>query len=361
VRNLAPEWKAIVCFQETLAKMVPVDITAYVTTAKVDMHPLVLLVLAQLWLPDSLTVFIETLGPDNTRVPSATQIAEALLTAAQKHENPVPRTERARLSARAIFHEQGMQRFFGPSVLASRLGLGKIKQKTRRNTKIEQTKRTELGKLRGTRQIRRTCKKAKRHTGALTLSEPEGKQSALQRLGRVEDLLALLPAFWPVPTSLAQLETHLLDLESLFSTFPDYFGFKGHYIRKHVLRKLCLLYLNEPALKSADLESSVLLAKMAPDKHGLLPRAGRTSGEKPSQPSLKDIMAMTPALPPALLSMWACSFHSVLKARGAAEWVAKGDCDRFRDCAASLAWSNGGCPPTPGQVIRAARDTVQMP
>lgn len=320
----------MVAFQSTLATMLPVDLEAFLQTATVDMAPSVLVILAQLWLPGAQATFCAALREQTGSLAGAVtgrQLGIAVQQAvAQQKRPPAGEAERARRAAEtAIMHEQGMQRFFGPTALSTRLGLPPPADARR-----GKAARPDQG-------------------GSADLADS-------QVYSRCQELVDRLRQPWPPPSTFDQFETLMAQVDSQLQQMPGWALFGGDYVRAHVLRKLSLLYLEAGPL--CDVSWGHLpresWARASPDQRSLL------TGIPDHWPTAI-IARLVPGVKPPLLSMWACLFHAALRTVAARTWAAQGDRIAFAAAVAAYRASHGGVPPSPAQAIQIAMAAARTP
>jgi hypothetical protein len=325
--------------------MVPGHLASFLTTAKVDMHPVLLVFLAQLYLPESITAFLSKLSPcDVTGPVSAKQIADALLAAVQQldrqagQQGPAPA-----FAARQCLEEEGLEELLGPMAVATRFGLIERRHQTRTTAKGPHGRAAGGGQpLKGT------------HVQEDTVST--GK------IGHVELLLQLLPQRWSVPANALELEQHLSRVEYILHGCA---AMESQHVRRHVLWKLALLYLRQPDLEVALVADSApvsLWARTSPDST----LVGLDSGPQRSKfgpkavtthtANIKTVWELIPAVQPDLLCTWAWLFAKALKPSGAVKRATLADVGAFQVAARTIEFNQCGYPPPLSKVIQLASD-----
>ena len=323
----------MVAFQSTLATMLPVDLAAFLRTATVDMAPSVLVILAQLWLPGAQATFCAALREQTGSLTGAVtgrQLGIAVQQAvAQQKQPPAGEAERARQAAEtAIMHEQGMQRFFGPTALATRLGLPPPADASASGQHGKAARRGEA---------------ARPDEGGLA------DLADSQVYSRCQELVDRLCQPWSPPSTLDQFETLMALVDTQLQQMPGWARFGGDYVRPHILRKLSLLYLESGPLRDlswGDLPRESW-ARASPDQHRLLDGI-------PDHWPTASIARLAPGVNPPLLSMWACLFHSALRTAASRAWAAQGNSVAFAAAVASFRASHGGVAPSPAQAVQIA-------
>ena len=292
----------MVAFQDALPAILPVDLAAFLRHARPQMHPAALVVLAMLWLPAAQASFVTALAGQTELAERLTgnQLAAAVLQTLQE-------SQLAPGIGVHNMHEQGMQRCFGPSRVATWLGVQRV-------------------------------------SGAQ--GQRRGPADSRAADARCQELLDALPGQWPLPATLEAFEGQVGEVDTQLRTLPSWTGFGGTYVRPHILRKIAMFWLEQGGLAGEPSPTSTVMARFMPDELGLL------ANLPPSWPVAR-ITALTPMVKPPLLSMWACLFHAALRSAKAREWASRGDSIAFSSMATALQGATG-CPPTPAQVIAAA-------
>ena len=309
-----------------LGKLLPTDVKVFLEVARAKDHPAVLIILAQLWVPQAVRCFAACLSRRTASAGSASsrprangangarlaggrgqgltpaQLAAAVADTAQSLADH-PQKCAESLACQQALAESGMQRLFGIGPVAQRLGV------------LE-----------------------KRPGGRMALRKTGGNKACKQ-------LLALRD--WGQPKTTKAFCTAVMRADADLKSLGSWARLGGTYLRPHVLRKIALLWHQQgaPNIKFDDVPRSVWEA-CSPDQ-------GQHLQCIPRSWSPRECCSIAPRVPVILYSMWACLLAVALREPGAEELMASPQAASVFRAEAAKLLRDAPVAPTPRQVIQA--------
>ena len=308
-------------FQDTLVDMLPGDVACFVAQCSLELHPVLLTILTQLWEPDVTQKFVSL--TKNMKKPTGQRLAAVFLQVAQYLQQL---TDQEAIVRKAWLQTQidqgaGSQRLLGYLALAQRLGL---------------FKKVAASHLPPT------------FTFGLTDDCTYAFTGETQHL---DELVAALPHAWAKPASPDEFADFCARVDADLKGLPSWARMGGTYLRPHVLRKIALLADKEFQWNKTRMMRRDVWEQCCPDQHAYLHSI-------PQGWDMRRVAAIAPRISPMYYSMWACLFGAVTRDPRMREWlqaqVAAQTTAPFNAAARSLITDMHGVTPAPARVVALA-------
>jgi len=323
------ELQAMAVFQDTLVDMLPGDVACFLDACSLELHPVLLTLMSQLWEPEATHKFSSLTR--NMKKPTGQRLAGVFLQVAQHMQQLTDQeaTVRKAWLQTQIDQGAGSQRLLGFLALTQRLGLFK------------------------------------------KVAEPHLHQPPVFTFGLTEDchyvftgetqqldqLIAHLPHTWAPPATQNDYWDFWMQVDADLKGLPSWAKMGGTYLWAHVARKIILLADKGVQWSKTQMRRDVW-EQCCPDQNSHLRSI-------PQGWDMRRVAAIAPRISPMYYSMWACLFGTVTKDARAREWlqaqVASGTTAPFNAVARRLIADMHGVTPAPARVVALAMAATAEP